>query len=169
MDEYTEVADSNEQEFSYDAEPKQRRAGRPSKAEVLERQKARIRTPITGEKSLLDVQGKKPGWSYRWVRDTDEAGSNIIRYLSAGYEFASRSEGLIIGDNAVYTSKAVGSIVRVPAGRDGDYLYLMRIPQEWYDEDQDAKSRNVDDKESSVFSQRLEGGYGEVKKEKLSF
>ena len=154
------TAESGESEQVTNA-PKKR--GRPSKAETLANLTSRIRTPITGERSLLTVEGKQPGFHYRWIRDTDESGSEVLRYLSAGYEFATRSEGLIIGDNAVYNSRAVGSMIRRSAGRDGDFLYLMKIPQEWYEEDQRAKAVKVDKTEEAIQNPEIEGSYGSIK------
>lgn len=140
-----------------------RKAGRPSRADILARQKATVRTPITGERSILHVEGKMPGFKYRWIKDTDETGSEVLRFLSAGYEFARRSEGIIVGDNSVYASKAVGSLVRVSAGSQGDYLYLMKIPEDWYKEDQEAKSRIVDQTEDAIKAPEIGGSYGSIK------
>jgi hypothetical protein len=141
-----------------------KKMGRPSRADALARQRSAIRTPITGDRSILEVHGKRAGFQYRWVRDTSETGHEIVRYLSAGYEFVNRNkEGIVIGDNSVYQSKAVGSIIRVPAGRDDDYLYLMKIPQEWYDEDQEAKQREVDRREEAIVNPEIEGKYGSIK------
>jgi hypothetical protein len=112
---------------------------------------------------MLHVEGKMPGFHYRWIKDTDETGSEVLRYLSAGYEFVSRKEGVIVGDNSVYTSKAVGSMIRVPAGSTGEYLYLVKIPQEWYDEDQAAKARNIDKTEETIQNPEVEGKYGSIK------
>jgi len=140
-----------------------RKRGRPSNKEILERKLGKGRTPLTGDRSQLEVRGKSPGWHYRWIRDTHEAGSEVLRYLNAGYEFVTDKEDVIIGENAVFKSSSIGTGIRVPAGRDGDWLYLVKIPQDWYDEDQKAKQRIVDKTEETITNPEIEGKYGSIK------
>ena len=121
-----------------------RKRGRPSLTEVAARQaKTHMgdRVPVSGVRDILTVDGKDPNYMYRWVADRSENGQVIYRYRRGGYEFCNSEEDLSIGEDAVYKSTDVGSLYRVPAGdrSPGQYLYLMKIRKELYEEDQKAK------------------------------
>jgi hypothetical protein len=67
----------------------------------------------------------------------------------AGYELVTKKmleeKNLEVGDDYVYNTADTGSLVRVPNGKQTDYLYLMRIPREWYEEDRKEKdTRTID-------------------------
>ncbi len=86
------------------------------------------RVPISGRNDPLAVEGKDPNYYYRWVHDQSEKGTNILKYQRAGYEFATKDEGLVIGAASVYINDHVGSHIRVPSGKDGGNMYLMKQP-----------------------------------------
>jgi hypothetical protein len=130
------------------------------------------RVPVGGFHDLLHVEGKEPGYVYRWVLDKNEAGSRILKFKRGGWDFAriddrGVEEGLVVGQENVYSSDQDGSIVRVPSGN-ADYSYLMRIKEEWYDEDQVAKQEKIDAVEDAIRRTGASDGedfgqYGEVK------
>ena len=126
----------------------------------------RKRTPVSGQRDILTVMGKNPEFEYRWVSDKDDAGARIFVFKEAGYEFVQMEEVSGIGENNVYTTDNVGSIVARPDGS-GRYLFLMKIRKEWYDEDQVAKANQIDETELSIKRKRAasadDGQYGEVK------
>lgn len=137
---------------------------KPAKAGAkTERAGRRTRHPISGRNDPLAVEGKDPNFYYRWVYDTSENGTAILKYKRAGYLFAQKSEGLIVGSSSVVVHEDVGSHVRVPAGRDGGYMFLMKLPKEYRQEDLEAKSQVVSDTEQALIREKPEGGYGEVK------
>jgi hypothetical protein len=123
------------------------------------------RIPVSGNRDILTVQGLDPAYEHRWVNDSSENGQRIHRFLMGGWEFAPK-ENLSIGSEMVFTSENVGSIVRVPGGR-GNYLYLMRIPKEWFEEDKAAKAAQILQTERKVTRKRQtddeDGDYGEGK------
>jgi len=124
------------------------------------------RVPVSGYRDILTVEGKDPNFHYYWVLDTNEDGSSVRRYKLGGYEHV-MSDEVTVGQHAVYKSDNVGSIVRVPNGKSPDFLYLMKIPMEWWDEDQAAIQRNVDATEGDIFRDRSDVGgrdelYGKV-------
>ena len=125
------------------------------------------RVPLDGYRDILTVQGKDKDYSYRWVNDKNEEGHRIMRFKQAGWEFVEATE-VHVGQSAVYKSDNIGSIVRYSAGK-GDYLYLMKIPKEWYDEDQAAKQERINDQEKSITRPRNpdnasdDGQYGQNK------
>ena len=148
-------------------QPKKRGRGRPRKDERVETKVRPNRTPISGNRDILTVSGMDPNYHYRWVLAEEELSVRIQKFIEAGYEFAS-SETHRAGQNDVYASENVGSIVRKPAG-DQRYLYLMRILKEWYEEDQALKELELQQREGAISRERNpndkgdDGQYGSVK------
>lgn len=134
---------------------KKRVVGRPavkgSRVEGTEKRPRRV--PVSGYRDVLTVRGQDPDYSYRWVKDTSEKASRILKFLNGGWEFVLSDSGVEVGDDQVYKTENVGAIVRVPAGVGGEtleYLYLMRIKKEWYEEDQAAKQAEVQKTEDAL-------------------
>lgn len=99
-------------------------------------------TRLFGEPSdKMLVENKQLGWHYVWVED---AGINLKEALDVGYEFVRKDDPEIVAsDDVTGTSGAdmSNNISRI-VNSWGTVNYLMRIPQEWYDEDEaerDAK------------------------------
>ena len=124
------------------------------------------RTPVSGFRDKLTVSGKDPNFMYRWVADYSEDGQRIWAFDEAGYEFVKSDEVEGVGQNHVYESSNVGSIVRRPSG-DGRYLYLMKVPREFYEETQQMKEEQLRQMERDIERQRDEntddGMYGRAK------
>lgn len=131
------------------------------------------RRPLSGFRDILSVEGKDPNYVYRFVKDVDsmvenkegginlKPGQRIMRFQAAGWTFVD-SESVTVGSNHIWKTENVGSIVRVPAGNN-EYLYLMRISREWYEEDQRAKERSLIDIENQYSGEpQGEGMYGSV-------
>jgi len=142
--------------------------GRPRKDERVDPKVRPTRVPVSGHRDILTVSGKEDGYVYRWVLDKQEDGGRIQKFLNAGYEFVQSDHVGQVGQDDVYQTKNVGSIVRKPSG-DGQYLYLMRIDQDWYTEDQTSKERELKIKEGAITRERDpenkgdDGQYGSVK------
>lgn len=153
--------------MSVDNTTPKRGRGRPRKDERVDQRVRPERVPVGGHRDLLTVRGKEDDYEYRWVLAKNEDDTRIMEFLSAGYEFCAADKHAIGQDN-VYQTKNVGSIVRKPSG-DGQYLYLMRIYKEWYEEDQAAKSQKLKEKERSITRERDpenkgdDGQYGNIK------
>lgn len=115
------------------------------KETVKSRDTARAkRTPING-RNVLTVTGKDPAYVYRIVND---AGDRIAAFKDAGYELVD-SKSVRIGDRRLDTPTAEGSKAQVSVGG-GQKAFVMRIPKEWYEEDQKAKQVHVDALEQSI-------------------
>lgn len=100
---------------------------------------------------------KDPNYVYRFVNDT---GSRIANFKQAGYEHVNE-EDLIVGDSRVKDASELGSQKHV-ISNDGTVSYLMRIKKEWYDEDQAAKARLVDEQEAAMRQEATQGMYGKL-------
>ena len=101
---------------------------------------------------------KDPDFQYYWELDGDERGTKIAKLQLAGWDFAP-ADAHKVGETMVYKSENVGSIIRVPAGRDGRYLYLMRIKREWYDEDKSKQTNRIKEQERQMNGSPLEADY----------
>jgi hypothetical protein len=144
-------------------------------AENRETQNKPRRVPVSGLRDILTVHGKDPDKVYRFVKDAEEGGSRIMQFKRAGYEFTDGSNNgtITVGEECVYKSrKSNGTIVRHPveANKHGapQYLYLMEIKKEWYDEDQAKKAEAVDELERTITAKQNPdsnelGQYGTVK------
>lgn len=117
------------------------------------------RTPIN-KRDILSVKGKEPGYHYRIVNDT---GDRVQSFMEAGYEMV-EAKNVVIGDKRINNSAPEGSKAQVSVGG-GQKAFLMRIKQEWYDEDQATKQQEVNQLEQSMLQKAL--SQNELKNGKL--
>lgn len=116
------------------------------------------RTPISG-RNVLTVNGKEPGYTYRVVNDQ---GDRVAEFLDRGYELVDAAS-VRVGDKRVNQASAEGTKAQVSVGK-GDKAFVMRVKQEWYDEDQKAKQAQANELEAAI-KQNMSGAadYGTVK------
>ena len=126
----------------------QRKRGRTSRESRTERPE---RVPVGGFRDKLTVQKKDPNKNYRWVVDTDHTGTRILQFIQGGYEFTP-AESVVVGQTYVFSAEQTGDIIRVPANKQGDYLYLMEIPKDIYDNDAKAKQQLVNQTEEALYN-----------------
>jgi hypothetical protein len=119
--------------------------------------KKKKRVPLSGtSRNILGVRNKDPGFRYRWVNVTND---RILRFQDAGYDPVTR-DALGDGEDArVDTSKGTSSIAEKGVGM-GMKAILMRIPKEFYEEDQRAKQERVDEIEASMKREAKKDRYG---------
>ena len=107
------------------------------------------RTPIA-QRNILSVEGRDPDFSYRIVNDT---GDRIQAFKDAGYEMV-LAKDVRVGDKRVNSATPEGSNAQVSVGA-GQKAFVMRIPKEWYEEDQKAKQTKIDTLEQTMKSEAL--------------
>lgn len=118
------------------------------------------RIPVGGNKDILTVKGKNDNYVYRWVNDTD---NRIQTFLEAGYDF--EQSDVAVGTKDVNQEVGKGSTVTKAVGKNTT-AYLMKIPKEWYEEDQAAKQRDRVDRAEEMIHEhanKVSGRYGEIK------
>lgn len=97
---------------------------------------------FNGTAQKLSVYGEIPGYHMHIFNDTP---GRIEEALSAGYEFVSPSEIGGVAANVVSRNTDLGDKVRflvgTAEGGGGLYAYLMKIRQEWFEEDQSEQQR----------------------------
>lgn len=116
------------------------------------------RTPL-GVRNVLTVTGKEPGYEYRFVNDI---GDRVQEFLDNGWEIVEKKD-VRIGDKRLGSPTAAeGTAATASVGR-GTTAYVLRIKEEWYKEDQQAKQDYVDQTEAATKEKALDGTYGELK------
>ena len=96
------------------------------------------RTPING-RNILTVSGKDPNYVYRIVNDV---GDRIEIFKERGWELV-EAKDVRIGDRRVEGAGALGSKAQASVDKTGTKAFLMRIKNEWYEEDQADKARSI--------------------------
>ena len=112
------------------------------------------RTPVSGHRNILTVANKDPNYEYRWVLDSP---GRLEAFKEGGYEVVTKD--MEVGDSTVDKGSQLGSAVTMVRGT--STLVLMRIPREWYDEDQKAKQEEIDALEATMKSPES-ADYGKV-------
>lgn len=111
------------------------------------------RIPVGGPRDLLTISNKDPNYVYRFVNDTP---GRIQRFLEGGWEIVNHESEL--GQKTVDSGTRLGSAVTKMVGGTVTAV-AMRIPKEWYDEDQAAKQAQIDAHEASMKAE-AEADYG---------
>jgi hypothetical protein len=104
----------------------------------------RRRGVFNGTEGKLKVNGEIPGYHLHIMNDTP---GRISTAIDNGYEFVKPSEVGGLPDSVSDRNTDLGDKIRFLVGSDASggplYAYLLKIKQEWYDEDQAVlRSRN---------------------------
>ena len=117
------------------------------------------RIPVGVPRLKLNADSRA-GYVRRWVNDN---GVRLEDFRKGGYEFV--TDPTRVGDagaSDITSRDGIDSRVSRVVGQrdDGGPLraYLMEIRQDWYDEDQLAKQKNIDEQEAQM--ERGEDGQG---------
>ena len=124
-------------------------ADRTKRTERIEK-----RIPVGGNRDILTVDGKEEGFVYRWVLNI---GNRIKKFEKGGYEIVTHE--VTVGDARAATPTSLGSATVATSG--DRQLILMRIPEAYYKEDQDAKEAEIAALEESM-GKNVEGSYGRI-------
>lgn len=114
------------------------------------------RTPI-GQRNVLTLTGKEPGYQYRFINDV---GDRVQEFIDNGWEIVQGSK-VSIGDKRLGTPGAQGSAAQAAVGQ-GVKAIAMRIREDWYQEDQAAKQAYVKKTEDAMKGEALDGTYGKL-------
>jgi hypothetical protein len=112
------------------------------------------RTPLVAQKRLISFH-QEPDYNYRWVNDTE---GNIHRYQKAGWEHVDTKGKELEVDQSFQDASWRQSALSQKVGG-GITAYVMRIPKEIYDEDQERKFKDSMDYERQLKLKELNEGY----------
>lgn len=118
------------------------------------------RVPVSeANRDKLTVAGlDHENFVYRWVNDSE---GRLATFLAGYWEFVDQN-GQPIGDGGIENTAGVSSKFSKGVGR-GVTAYLMRIPREFWLEDQQAKENRVKEVEAEMRrSAKQAGDYGKV-------
>ena len=121
-------------------------AEKPTKA----RSERAKRTPING-RNVLTASNLEAGFKYRFVNDM---GDRVESFKERGWELVD-TDGVKLGDRRVEAASTLGSKAQVSVDKSGTKAFLMRIPKDWYEEDQQDKARSIAEQESAMKQQAL--------------
>lgn len=128
-----------------------------TKEAIAKAPRERVKRVPVNARNRLEVIGKDPDFVYRIVNDVDD---RVERFQMAGYEPVHVSEARMASQR-VGAGTPEGSVASMPVGQ-GTKGILMKIPKEWYEEDQRAKAQQLDAAEESIKKPDIDGAYGKV-------
>lgn len=132
-----------------------------ARTELLNKKKPG-RVPMA-RRQVLNVRGLKDQneFHYHWMNDVDD---RLYNAIEAGYEFVNK-QGLSVGDATVESARGTDSLLSKGVGG-GKKAYLMRIPIELYNEDQNNKMKEIRAMENEIRgTAKQPGTYGHVEVE----
>jgi hypothetical protein len=122
------------------------------------RTERKVRTPINGIRTRLNVRGKDPDFEYYIVNDVDD---RVDRHKEAGWEVVTESS-VSIGERRVSAPTSEGTAKTVSVGQ-GVTGVLMRIKREWWEQDQQTKHENAKNSVNATLAEaRKSGDYGTI-------
>lgn len=117
------------------------------------------RSPLA-QRNRLSLRDRDPNYRYRLVNTNLENDPDRVELLmEQGYEIVPSKKAGPTGDSKVDTPSPVGSAGQISVGQ-GTKAIWMRIPKEWYEEDQRLKQAEVDATEQR--SKKQGADYGSV-------
>lgn len=118
----------------------------PKQPAVVKRETRRERPPVGGLRDILTIANMDKNFEYRWVNASKPGRVEWLK--ERGWEEVDK-EGHEVGQRTVDTPTNVGSKLTRFGGH-GVTLLAMRIPKEWFDEDQARKQEMVDALEETM-------------------
>ena len=120
---------------------------------------ARPQRASLGKRDRLAIKNKEDGFVYRIVYDVDD---RVELLKGNGYEVCTVEQVGAIGNKRVDNTSSIGSTAHFSVGQ-GTKAVVMRIPKDWYDEDQRAKQTEIDAIEATMKSDaRRAADYGKL-------
>lgn len=107
------------------------------------------RTPLT-MRNKLTVKNVDPNYQYRIVNDVED---RVELFKERGYEIVTDAQ---VGDSRVDRPSSLGSTTEISVGQNVKAV-VMRIPKEWYQEDQAVKQAQIDALEASMNADAARG------------
>ena len=118
-------------------------------------QRKRERQPLNRSRTLLDVRGKEPGWHYAWINE-----DKVDAAIAADYEFVRHP--VEVGYQRIDVSQmGLDSQIWKNVGK-GVKAFLMRQPEEFYQEDQALEQEKADEQMRARLGEVHSGGLSDI-------
>ena len=121
----------------------------------------RRRGVFNGQRLKLEVLGKEDGYKYSWLNDEN---NRITLAQQGGWEFVQSDEVELSFNNVTPRNSDEGTRVKTLVGTatNGEplFAYLMRIKQEWYDEDKRESDAYLDRIDEQIKGGNIDGTVG---------
>ena len=121
----------------------------------------RRRGVFSGQRLKLEVIGKQPGYHYSWLNDD---ANRITLAQQGGWEFVSSDEVELGFNNVTPRNSDEGTRIKTLVGTAGNgeplFAYLMKIKQEYFDEDKQENTAYLDRIEEQIRGGNVEGQVG---------
>lgn len=127
------------------------------KQTVKAREAAKKRKPLSTQ-NRLEVVGELPGFHTRIVKDVP---GRISRFEAAGWEPVTKDE-LQVGTARTSVAQDTSENVNYIDLGGGDKGLLMKIPNEYWEEDQKVKEDRLKAQEDALKHPALEGRFGTI-------
>lgn len=131
--------------------PEQKRERVEAKRAIRSAEQRPKRGSFNGTEGKLRIGNQIEGYHLHIFNDTP---GRIEQALSVGYEFVNPNEVGGTAVNVVSRNTDIGDKVRFLVGTDANneplYAYLMKIQQEFYEEDQNALQERVDAVDAAI-------------------
>lgn len=127
------------------------------KENIAKAPERRVRRTSIGQRNVLTVSGKEPGYEYRFVNDV---GDRVQEFIDNGWDVVP-SKDVKIGDKRLSAAGVQGTPAQASVGQ-GTKAVLLRIREDWYKEDQAAKQAYVQKTEEAMKEKALDGTYGKL-------
>ena len=132
----------------------------PAESTKVERPRERKRGVFNGTQGKLQVGATIPGFHLHIFNDTP---GRIQAATENGYEFVHPNEVGGVMENVTSRNTDIGDKVRflVGAGEKGEpmYAYLMKIKEEWWEEDQRQLQERNDKTDAAIRGGKIDGVY----------
>ena len=126
--------------------------------QVIEVRPARVPVSEANKDKLFVVGLDNKNYMYRWVNDTED---RLATFIAGYWEFVDQN-GNPVGNSGSEQSAGTSSKYTKGVGR-GVNAYLMRIPMEFWLEDQNEKERKLKETEAaSVAAAKRIADYGRL-------
>jgi hypothetical protein len=107
------------------------------------------RAPLEG-RSRLKIRNPDPNYHYRIVNaNLDNDPDRVERLQDIGYEVVPKDAVGQVQEKRVDDPSALGSAGQISVGQ-GTKAVVMRIPKDWFNDDQRAKQAEIDEQEASA-------------------
>lgn len=102
----------------------------------------RVRRNAIGTRNRLSVKDQDPNFIYRIVNVSDD---RVEQFMEQGYEIVNTK----VGDKRIDSGTPIGSTAQISVGN-GTKAVVMRQRKDFYQEDQDAKQKAIDELEATM-------------------